>query len=69
MGCGFDVVGGGLYCVCVCVCGWGGLKGETWADKCPGVLSQVGDLVPSSYRMISEMGGYWLGSCTIKFTN
>ena len=23
--------------VCVCVCGWGGLKGETWADKCPGV--------------------------------
>ena len=67
MGCGFDVVGGGLYCVFVCV-GGGFLKGETWADKCPGVLSQVGDLVPSSYRMISEMGGYWLGSCTIKFT-
>ena len=36
MGCGFDVVGGGLYCVCVCV-GGGVLKGETWADKCPGV--------------------------------
>ena len=38
---GVCVCGGGL---CLCVC--------TWADLGPGVTSQVGEGVPSSFRVI-----------------